>query len=173
MARKHNSKKDSQAKARARTDAAKAKEPAAKEWIELRHEEEQAKMDNSAVKDVTYDPVFTPAAADPDAVTSRSKSVPPVDPDWKEKMQARGKADALPHNATAAQDAEGTTRGKPASRGKVDASRVAANTKAANRTASRSARPAKAAKGSRAASSATAPRKAARKANRRRTVKTG
>lgn len=136
MAKKRTKKSDAQAEEG--KVAAKADEPAAKEWIEQRAAEEQAKMDNSAVKDVTYDPVFTPAAADPDAVTSRSKSVPPADPDWKEKMDARGKADALPHNATAAQDAaeEGRT-GKTAAHGKVDAKRVAANEKSARGLASR------------------------------------
>lgn len=135
MARKHNSKKDSQAKSRAKAAA----EAPAKGWVQQRAAEEQAKMDNGAVKDVTYDPVFTPAAADPDAVTSRSKSVPPVDPDWHDKMKAHGKADATPHNATAAQDAaaEGKTA-STAKRGKVDAKRVAANenkAKAARKTA--------------------------------------
>lgn len=65
MARKHNSKKDTQAKARAKAAAS-----AAKGWVQQRAAEEQAKMDNGAVKDVTKDPAFAA-----DAGPARSKSI--------------------------------------------------------------------------------------------------
>lgn len=72
MAKRTTKKKDDEAKAR---KAITADESPAEDWLAERHAEEQAKMDNGAVKDVTLDPKFTPAVADPNAGPAKSKDV--------------------------------------------------------------------------------------------------
>lgn len=155
MARKHNSKKDSQAKARARKEATKVDESPAKEHLQQRHAEEQAKMDENAVKDVLLDPNFTPVVVGRDDATS--SKVPPENPDWDEKMEARGKI----HTPAKSKDIEGPraalTRGSArGNAGKVDADRVAANKPAAvQRGTGRAAKPARGAKATRTTKTAT------------------